>query len=243
MRERARLASVGLLHAGDWLNVVPSPSLGLRLRGPEFIAAVKYRGGAEIFTRAGPCPACCRHSDVLGDHALCCGQQGERIARHNHLQDALFLATQSATLGPTKEGRFLLPGTDRRPADGLIPHWGGGRDAALDLTVIKPLQAATVVKASATPGSALQVAFDHKVAGVGEACRRQGLAFLPLAMDSQGGWRKVAEGEVRKLGSAVGRQKGQEESEATSQLLQKFSVLLMKGNCGMLLNSSPADGE
>ena len=28
-RDIARLASLGLPHAGDWLNVVPSPSLGL----------------------------------------------------------------------------------------------------------------------------------------------------------------------------------------------------------------------
>lgn len=31
-RERARMASLRLPHSGAWLNVVPSPALGLHLR-------------------------------------------------------------------------------------------------------------------------------------------------------------------------------------------------------------------
>ena len=32
VRETARLASLDLAHAGDWLNLVPFPALGLHLR-------------------------------------------------------------------------------------------------------------------------------------------------------------------------------------------------------------------
>ena len=53
------------------------------------------------------------------------------------------------------KGRFFLPGTDRRPVDVLIPHWAGGKDAALDVTVINPLQGAPVGEAATTHGSAL----------------------------------------------------------------------------------------
>ena len=122
LREQARLASLSLPYAGTWLNVVPRPALGLHLRGPEFTTAVKYRLGAEIFSSAGPCPACSAHSDSLGDHALCCGSAGERVSRHNALRDALYSTAVSASLGPSREGRFLLPGDDRRPADVLVPH-------------------------------------------------------------------------------------------------------------------------
>ena len=31
---------------------------------------------------------------------------------------------------PKREGRFLLPGNDRRPADISVPHWSNGKDAA-----------------------------------------------------------------------------------------------------------------
>ena len=48
-REKARLQSLQLPHAGDWLFVVPSPVLGLQLRGPEFRTAVLYRLGEPLF--------------------------------------------------------------------------------------------------------------------------------------------------------------------------------------------------
>jgi hypothetical protein len=70
VREKARLTSVGLPHAGDWLNVIPSPTLGLHMRAAEFVVSVKYRLGVPVFPKAGQCPACNHHSDVLGDHAF-----------------------------------------------------------------------------------------------------------------------------------------------------------------------------
>ena len=51
MRETARLASLGLAHAGDWLNLVPCPALGLHLSPAEFTAALKYRLGASLTGR------------------------------------------------------------------------------------------------------------------------------------------------------------------------------------------------
>ncbi len=49
----------------------------------------------------------------------------------------------------TREERSLLPDTQARPGDVLIPHWTGGRDTALDMTVINPLQTGFVVQAAA----------------------------------------------------------------------------------------------
>ena len=45
----------------------------------------------------------------------------------------------TAGLAPVKEGRALIPGNNMRPADIFIPHWAGGRDAALDVTVLPTL--------------------------------------------------------------------------------------------------------
>ena len=47
--------------------------------------------------------------------------EGERIARHNHLRDHLCNTCSSAALSPTREDRALIPGSDARPADVLIP--------------------------------------------------------------------------------------------------------------------------
>ena len=56
-REKARLASLGLQHAGDWLNTAPLKALGLHLRAAEFVMVVKYRLGLPVFDTPGPCPA------------------------------------------------------------------------------------------------------------------------------------------------------------------------------------------
>ena len=238
-REKARLGSLSLPHAGDWLNCAPIKSLGLHLRPSEFVLAVKYRLGLPIYDAEGQCPACLRLSDVMGDHALCCGTGGERISRHNALRDAFFDTAMSAGLGPSKEGRFLLPGADRRPADILVPLCAGGRDAAFDVTVVHPLQDATVVRAATEPGHALNFAHDRKLRGAEEDCRQQGIAFLPLVAESLGGWHPCAEREVRKLGSALARHTGQLEGEAIAHLWGRLGILLQRGNAAILGNRVP----
>ena len=147
--------------------------------------------------------------------------------------------TAAAALGPIKEERFLLPGEGRRPADVLIPNWDRGQDAALDVTVINPLQDATVSGAAAEAGHALTIAYNRKVRAVGEACQREGISFIPLAAESLGGWHKVAVQEVKKLAGALARQQGEEEKEAARRLFQKLSMLLQRGNSALFLNRTP----
>ena len=110
----------------------------------------RYRLGLPLYSHEGPCPSCHRYSDAQGNHAMCCGSGGERASRHNHLRDHLHDTAVAAGLGPVREVRFLIPGEDSRPADVLLPHWTGGKDAALDVTVVNPCQTATVVGAATT---------------------------------------------------------------------------------------------
>ena len=188
-------------------------------------------------------PACLRPSDIYGDHALCCGTGGERISRHNALRDAFYDTAVSAGLGPTREGRFLLPGADRRPADVMVPNWVGGRDAALDVTVVHPFQGATLARAATEPGHALNFAYDRKLRGTWEDCERQGIAFLPIVAESMGGWHATAEKEVKKMGSALARHTGQLEGEAISHLWGRLGILLQRGNAALLGNRVPGYPE
>ena len=148
---------------------------------------LKLRLGIPVFTSSGSCPACKAPSDRLGDHTLCCGNEGERIARHNALRDALHSTAAAASLGPSKEVRFLIPGSDKRPADVFLPYWCSGRDTAWDVTVTHPLQKATVTKAVTLPGHAANEAYARKMREAGEECRRQGIVFTPLALETLGG--------------------------------------------------------
>ena len=151
VRDKARMYSLGLPNSGAWLNVIPSPALGLHLQPSEFITAVKYRMGVNVFSVEGKCTACSILSDPAGDHAVSCGWGGERIARHNLIMDVLFNTCVSAALGPTREDRALFPGTEARPTDILLPSWSGGKDTALDITVVNPLQTLYINQSAAVP--------------------------------------------------------------------------------------------
>ena len=99
------------------------------------------------------------------------GYHGERISRHNHLRDALFNTAVQACLGPSREDKALIPGSDNRPADLLITYWSDGKDAAMGVTVVTPLQAALVNGAATTPGHALTKRYSEKMNKHNEGCQ------------------------------------------------------------------------
>ena len=146
----------------------------------------------------------------------------------------------SAALAPTKEGRFLLPGQGNKPADIFIPRWAGGKDAALDVTVINPLQDAQVQGAASNPGHALDAAHKRKLDKSWEDCHQRGIEFIPIAIESLGAWHSTATAQVTKLGSALARQSGEDESVTVQRLFQKLSVALMRGNAALFNNRCPA---
>ena len=197
-RDRARLGSLGLKNAGAWLNAVPNASLGLHLRPQEFRVSILYRLGIPLFMEEGPCPACSTLSDVYGDHAISCGSSGERIARHNLLRDAVFHSAATAHLAPLREEKALLPQTDLRPADVLVPHWGpGGRDLAIDVSVVNPLRLDLAARSANEAGHGLKTAYNLKWRKYGEACDEEGISFCPFIIDTFGAWHDRAASETK----------------------------------------------
>ena len=71
------------------------------------------------------------------------------------------------------------------------------------MTVIHPLQAATVAGAAASPVHALEVAVLRKNRGALADCQRQGIKFMEAmeAMESLGGWHELAVGRAPQSGS------------------------------------------
>ena len=105
---------------------------------------------------------------------------------------------------------------------------------------MNPLQRATLPQAAINPGHALQFAFERKINGAAEECRREGIDFVPLAVESFGGWHEVATREVVKLGRALARHTGEEEGEAVRHLWGRLGILLQRGNAAILGNRVPA---
>ena len=98
IRSRALALSSSLPHAGDWLNVIPSSSLGLHLQDQEFKCCLRYWLGVPLHSNPYPCPECSATADPFGDHQVGCGGNGDRISRHNAVRDVIFAAAQSAAL-------------------------------------------------------------------------------------------------------------------------------------------------
>ena len=85
----------------------------------------------------------------------------------------------------------------------LIRRWADGKDAAIDVTVTVPLAAAA------------DEAFNRKVQGTAQACQDQGIAFFPVAMETLGGFHRVATEQVKRIGAALARHQGSDERVAS----------------------------
>ena len=164
-----------------------SSSLTLSLPpASEFVMAAKYRLGCKIYEVT---------SWETTPFAVDIGER----ASVDRLCDALHDMTAAAALSPVKERRFLLPGVDRHPSKILISGWASGREAALDITVIYPIQQDTSAGASVTPGFSLNFRYSTKMTNSGlqeggdhlpAPCGRvfQGMAHGGDRRDQKAGW-------------------------------------------------------
>ena len=225
-RSRALALSSSLPHAGDWLNVVPSQTLGLNLQNQEFRLCLDYWLGLKMSNAGTICRLCSRQADSFGDHQVGCGGNGDRIHRHDSIRDVFFSAAQSAALAPRKEVPSLIPASNSRPADIFLPNWSRGRPAAIDVTVISTMQPLTLAGAAASPGYALQVAEDRKMAAHFEACRAVGVDFVPVTVESLGGWSEEAIANIKKIGRLLGQRTGSPPGDSIRHLFQRLSISL-----------------
>ena len=239
IRSKALLLSSSIPHAGDWLGVLPSPNIGLHLLDCEFRLCLRYWLGVQLSSDTTDCPFCSRPADVYGDHALACGGSSERVSRHNALRDVIFSAAQAAALSPRREIPYLVPDSLSRPADVFLPSWLHGRPAALDVTVVSPLQAQVIQQAASVQGSALSVAEQRKRSVHLADCQRVGVSFLPMAVESLGGWSRDALSTIRLIGHHLGTRIGLPPKDVSHHLLQRLSVTLWRFNAQMWLNRSP----
>ena len=237
---RALVHSSALPHAGDWLNGVPSSALGLHLQDQEFRCCLRYWLGVPLHSTSYCFPECRSTADPFGDHQVGCGGNGDRIARHNAIRDVLFLAAQSAALAPTREAPSVVPNSQSRPADILLPTWSRGRPVALDITVISPLQQQTLHAAASTPGHALQVGVQRKLTTHLSACRSAGVEFIPIMSETLGGLAEDTITTIRCIGKAMAqRVTPQDSSTCRKHLFYRVAIALWRGNACLWLHRLP----
>ena len=153
-RDMAGLHVLSQSGSWDWLNVVPSTSLSLHLTSQYFILAAQYSLGCNVFpiSRGLPC-------QLL--------YEGYGPVWHPHIMTVfrtLYNIASQAGLGPRREEHEVLSGSARRPGDIHLPHWFGGLDTALDLTVVTRVQGSLTARAVRAPGVAAKEAHHDKLA-------------------------------------------------------------------------------
>ena len=79
----------------------------------------------------------------------------------------------------------------------MIRRWSNGKDGAIDVTVTSPLASSNVAGAAAEAGASLTKACMRKTRDTADACRREGLVFLPFALETLGGFHSGAVTQVK----------------------------------------------
>ena len=151
-----------------------------------------------------------------------------------------YSAAQSAALAPRKEAPSVIPGSSSRPADVYLPNWKRGQPAALDIHVISTMQQQTLVGASTTPGHALRVGEERKMAAHAGPCRAACVTFIPLVVESLGGWSEEAIYIIKSIGRLQGQRLGIPPPETTRHLFQRLSISLWRGNASLWVRRQPA---
>ena len=153
------------------------------------------------------------------------------------------LLQQRPTDGSSQENganRDLI--SDRRPADVYLPRWNRGTPAALDFAVTSGLRSDKVDR-SAVDGSAVTIAYEdlkrsHLDTEV--KCREEGITFIPLICEADGGgWGPAA----HKVWSLLAKYKaiiaGEQDSIIVNRLLQSLGLILHRENARSILRRSP----
>ena len=151
---------------------------------------------------------------MYGDHRVGCGGNGDRIHRHDSIRDT----AQSAALAPRKEVPSLIPECS---SDVFLPIWDRGRPAALDVTLISTMQKGALARAATTQGFALSLGEDRKRAAHSKPCKAIGVDFIPLVVESFGGWCSLAVDTIRRIGRLQGQRLRVPPADTTRHL---FSV-------------------
>ena len=73
----------------------------------------------------------------------------------------------------------------------------------------------------------------------GEHCRETVLSFYPLPVDTLGAWSETMVVQVKRIGSALARNRGKDDIDIIRHLSQRVAVVLGRLNASMLLNKAP----
>ena len=218
--DRARLLA-SRSDSGDWLNAVPLQALGLKLDNEAVRIAIGLHPEA---------PLVHPHTCVCGvavsadaHHGLACRKSGGRHSRHNHINDILQRAFNSAGVLSTREPLGLC--TQGKRPDGItsVP-WHKSRCLAWYATCPDTYAQSHVQSSSLSAGAAVaELKKQNKYSDLPPY-----IDFTPVAIETSGVWGENARDLIKNLGRRIALV--QLEPRSTSFLQQRISLAIQHGN-------------
>jgi hypothetical protein len=205
--------------------VVPNEHFGTELAPSDFNSAVKFRLGANIFPAVSICSECDGVMDLNAIHATQCGSGGTRTARHNAVRDIVYTFASNARLQVSKETKWLVKDSKRKPADVYLPSFNGGKDVALDFAVISPF-----TDEAMKSDDYLTKYADKKVKKYADDIKLANYEFQPMIVDTLGRWDDDASKFLVKMASNYAKNNCQDFSTVKNQLFQKLSISIQASN-------------
>ena len=234
-------------YVGNWLNAVPCEALGTKMGRAVFLVALTWWLGGRMW-QSDKCEArtvqgqkCGKELDQWGDHAVNCKVGPGVIARHNGINLAWMLAEKAAGYSVQREQRVQV-GSRKKPADTLVWGWKGGDACAQDWAVVHPMTKAGLKEGrKLDPYEAVEKAEERKRRAEAGLCEDAGVEFVPLAMDTFGGFGPSAAEAMMVVADQMRTLKGEEEEEKdyrAKRLAQKLRIWMLKFLSRQILSRS-----
>ena len=213
--------------------------MGLHLDPEECRTALKWWLGVE--TAHGSNCALCPDSalDPHGHHAATCKHGGDAVLRHNKLRDILVESFPRAHIRVQVEAvsisaRIILTPDQQT----LVFDWDQGKPAALDLTVVSPLNANILKEAGMTAGAAAQAAEVRKHTANGQRCTNLGWSCIPLAVESYGAWGREAQMCFTLLATRLAVHNSSSKSKMIFELYSRLNLALTRSIARAIITRS-----
>ena len=94
--------------------------------------------------------------------------------------------------------------------------------------------------ASTTPGYALRMGEERKMIAHAGVCRAADLTFIPLVVESLGGWTEEVIQTIKSIGRLQGQRLGIPPPDTMRHLFQRLAISLWKGNASLWVRRQPA---
>jgi hypothetical protein len=238
---KALLVSNSAQWASMWLVTVPADSKPwLRLSDELFRIAMHLRLGLKITAPDIPC-VCGREPSLQAKpwHPLSCdSNSGLWSARHDGVKQiiaSLMTAAGASVLIEPTPGQMRRGFSDGRRPDLLI-HMGH-RTILADVTVKHPLAPSYVPVLSQTPLGVAREGERIKNRLYAAEARAMGMEFIPISIETTGGWGPAAVELVKAVASHAVEHSSLTRAEALGNLIQGTALAVQRGNAYLVLTA------